>query len=160
MGMDTGLVFGIIFAIIIIALLLVFGIEQIVNIFCMGNIAQADKSVKDLENEVESVYNLAEGSARTFTVRIPGNARICLVNPDDPSPMNSWAPDPDLYESIKYSIESKQQNVWIKYGCGTSDDGYRIRYLQVSENFCAGSGTELYVENRGYYVAIERPAGA
>jgi hypothetical protein len=73
--------------------------------------------------------------------------------------MNSWAPDPDLYESIKYSIESKQQNVWIKYGCGTNDDGRKIRYLKVSENFCVSTGTELYVENKGYHVAIERPEG-
>jgi len=158
--MDTGLVFGIIFAIIIIALLLVFGLEQIVNVFCVSNIAQADKAVKDLENAVENVYNLAEGSAMPFRVAIPRNARICLINHEDPSPMNSWNPDPNLYESIKYTIESKNQNVWIIYGCGTSDTGYRIRYLKLTENFCVSGGTELYLENKGYHVAIERPAGA
>lgn len=158
--MDTGLVFGIIFAIIIMALLLVFGMEQIVNIFCVGNIAQADKSVKDLENTVENVYNLAEGSAMPFRVAIPKNSKLCLINYNDPAPMNSWNPDPDLYNSIKYSIENRRYNVWIRYGCGTEEIGYRINYLELTENFCVSGNTELYVENKGYHVAIERPVGA
>jgi hypothetical protein len=158
--MNTGLVFGIIFAIIIIAMLLVFGLEQIVNIFCISNIAQTDKAAKDLEHEVENVYNLAEGSMVPFKVAIPRNAKLCLIDPDDPSPQNSWVPHPDLYDSMKYEIENKRYNVWLIYGCGTNDKGYKINYLETTENFCVKGGTELYVENKGYHVAIERPVGA
>lgn len=159
--MNTGLVFGIIFAIIVIALLLAFGIEQIVNIFCMSNIAGADKSVKDLELAVEDVYNLAQGSAMPFKVSLSRNARICLINPDDPSPMNSWRPDANDYQNwMKDMISDKDYNVWIQYGCGNSDDGYKIRYLRVTENFCVTGGTELYLENMGYHVEIDRPVGS
>jgi len=154
--MDTTLVFGIIFAIIVIGLLFVFGIEQIGGIFCLGNTAQVDKAVKDLENAVEGVYNLADGSALPFKVAISRNARICLINHSNTVPMNNWNPHPDLYESINYTMYTKRQNVWIEYGCGP-DSGYRIRYLRISENFCVGGGTELYLENKGYYVTIERP---
>ena len=48
-GMDVGLLFAIIFAIVFIALLMVFGFGQITNMFCFNGVAQVDKAVKDLE---------------------------------------------------------------------------------------------------------------
>ncbi len=155
--MNTSLVFGIIFAIIVIAFVLVFGAEQITNIFCVGNTAQVSKAVNDLENEVENVYNLGQGSSMPFLVKIPKDSLICLINYDDPSPMNNWNPDPDIFESINYSVRNKGQNVWIDYGCA-NDEGYRISHLRLSENFCVDTGTELYLENMGSYVRIERPS--
>ncbi|RLI96668.1 MAG: hypothetical protein DRO99_04090 [Candidatus Aenigmatarchaeota archaeon] len=155
--METGMVFGIIFAIIMIALLLVFGMDQIVNIFCVSNTAQTNKAVKDLENAVEDVFHLAEGSAMPFKIAIPRNAELCLINYSNPSPMNNWNPDPDMYNIIRNRIQANQYNVWINYGCGTHEPGYRISYLRVSENFCVGLGEELYIENKGHYVSIEKP---
>ena len=158
--MNTGMVFGIIFAILVIGMLFVFGIDQIANIFCVSNVAQTNKAVSDLENAVENVFNLAEGSAMPFKVSIPRNAEICFVNYSNPVPMNTWNPDPDMYNIISNRITANRFNIWIKYGCGTSDTGSKISYLRVSENFCAGLGTDLYLENKGYHVAIERPAGS
>ena len=143
--MDTGLVFGIIFAIIIIGLLLVFGMEQIVNIFCITNTAQTNKAVKDMENAVDNVFNLGQGSAMPFQVSIPRNARICFVDPDNPIRMNNWNPstDPDMYRIIMYRINASRSNMWITYGCGTNRNEYRVSHLRVSENFCVGLGTEI-----------------
>ena len=157
--MNTGMVFGMIFAAIVIGLLLIFGAEQIINIFCLSSNAQVNKAVKDLENEVENVFVLAEGSAMPFTVAVPRNAMICFINHSNPAAMNNWRPEPDKFNIISNKIRQYRYNLWIYYGCGTNDDGYKIRYLQVSENFCVGAGTELYLENKGYHVTAEKPAG-
>lgn len=157
--MEISMVFGIIFAIIVICLILVFGMDQVVNMFCVTNTAQTQKAVKDLENLVNNVYQLGEGSSMPFSVKIPRNTKLCFLNYSNPAPMNNWAPDPELYQSIGYEISQKRYNMWILYDCGLGEPGYKVKYLSIHENFCVGTGTELYLENKGQYVAIERPAG-
>ena len=70
-GMDTSMVFAIIFAIIVIGLLLAFGLGQVSGIFCFNGVAQVDKSMKDLGNAVDNIYNMAEGNSQMFTVSVP-----------------------------------------------------------------------------------------
>ena len=152
--MDTGLVFGIIFAIIVIGLLLVFGMGQIADIFCVTNTAQVQKAVKDLEQATEDVYNLGQGSSMPFKISLPRNARLCFVDYENPEPQK-WHPEPDLYDIVKSQINASRANLWIIYGCGSHKHTYRISYLRTAENFCADSGDNIYLENMGRYVAVE-----
>jgi hypothetical protein len=165
-GMDAGLVFAMIFAIIFIALLLVFGFGQVTSMFCFSGQAQIDKSVKDLENAVQNTYNLAEGSAKPFAVSIPSGSSVCVINPADVSanPAGGWMPLDDQLPVIRAKVEVRQSNVWINYNCGNGEQTYKIEHLRARDrpgyagtgSFCAEAGGSIYLENKGDYVAASR----
>ena len=162
-GMDTSLVFAMIFAIIFIGLLLVFGMGQITNMFCFNGIAQVDKSVKDLDNEAQAMYNLAEGASKVFRVNVPTGSSVCVINTTDisPNPGGYWTPNPDLLPVIGEKVRARNANVWINYNCGNNEQTYRIEHLKAvrtpgasgAGSFCAGPGSSIYLENMGAFVA-------
>jgi hypothetical protein len=156
--MQVGAVFGMIFAIIVMAFLLVFGSDQIANIMCLGNVGQTSKSIKDLEKVVDDIQASGEGSSDTFRMRIPGNAEVCFVNPDDPRPSISggWLPDPELYPIIEQKIRTGNLNVWVEYNCGSVEPGYVMDYIVTDSNFCAASGETLLLTNLGIQVRVEK----
>lgn len=162
-GMDTGLVFAMIFAIIFIGLLLAFGMNQITNMFCFNGVAQVDKSVKDLENDVKNVYNLAEGASKLFRVSVPSGASICIINSSDPNPNPAgyWMPNPDNMPIIANKIRLKDANIWINYNCGSNEQTYMIEHIRPAKNiggtgsFCVGPGESIYLENKGTFVSAE-----
>ena len=53
--MQVGAVFGLIFALIVMGLILFFGSEQLMNIICIGNIGQTNKVVKNLEYKIDDI---------------------------------------------------------------------------------------------------------
>lgn len=163
-GMDVSLVFAMIFAIIVIGLILVFGYQQIMNIFCFNGQAQIMKSVKDLENDVQNVYNLAEGASKLYSPNIPGGSSICIINTSDPSvnEAGKWLPNPDLLPIITSKISISSANIWMNYNCGNQEQTYKIAHLRPTRlgntgSFCVGSGEQIYIENAGDYV-IASPA--
>lgn len=148
--MNVGMVFMVIFAIVVMGLVLVFGMEQIINLFCFANEAQTIKAIKDLENEVDNLYILAEGASKQFDLGIPGDAEFCFVNPSNPGAnlLKGWDPDPVIVSIIT----ENGYNLWYTHCTGQS--GYKIPYLLPSYNFCVKSGVILYIENKGAYVDI------
>lgn len=157
--MNVGMVFAIIFAMIMIAMILVFGIGQIGNVFCLSSDAQVAGSIRDLEAMVEEVYVMSEGSSRVFDVRLPGGSQLCFVDPQDPGTnqfagqeaVHNWIADP-AYEAI---IEDYGYNLWYTQCSGKS--GYQFEHLQVSGrgSFCVDGGDSLYLANRGRYVEVD-----
>jgi len=162
-GMDVSLVFAMIFAIIFIGLLLVFGMGQITNMFCFNGNAQMDKAVKDLETEAGTVYNLAEGASKLFRVSIPAGSSICVINTTDPNPNDAgyWLPNTDQMPIITNKIRLRSANIWINYNCGNNEQTYKIAHLKAvrspgasgTGSFCALGGQSIYLENAGDYVA-------
>jgi len=148
--MNAGMVFVIIFAIVVMGLVLVFGANQIINIFCFANDAQTSKTIKDLKTEVDNLYILSEGSSKLFDLLIPSDAEFCFVNPSSPeaNPMKGWKPDPVVLSFIT----ENDYNLWYTHCSGKN--GYNIAHLMPPENFCVKSGTTLYMENKGMYVEI------
>jgi len=153
--MDVGLVFGIIFAIILIGAVFVYGFDLIKGFFCTGSDAQTLKAVKDLEVSVKDLYALSEGSTLPFKLHLPGDAKICFINPDDLSPNipKGWNPDSTLMELLNTSGTSfYRSNLWIEK-C-SEKIGYKIPHLLPAYNFCATQGDELFLENKGYWVEV------
>jgi len=150
--MNIGMVFAIIFAVIVLGFVIVFGWQQIVNIMCLGNEAQTGKAIKDLETSAQSLYGKALGSSSVFKLAIPGDSKFCFINSSNPrsNPGGGWRPDP----VIERMIENNGYNLWYSHCSGQS--GYEINHLLVSENFCVRSGAELYLENIGSGVSIEK----
>ncbi len=148
--MNVGMVFMVIFTIVVIGLVLVFGMGQIINIFCLANEAQTIKAIKDLENEVDNLYILAEGASKQFDLGIPSDAEFCFVNPSNPEAniLKGWDPDPVIVSLIT----ENGYNLWYTH-C-TGQNGYKIPYLSPKDNFCVKSGVIFYMENKGIYVDI------
>jgi len=162
--MDTGMVFAIIFTVIIIGFVLAIGIGQIQDFFCLGSNAQTNKAVMDIESVVEEVYVLARGSSKTYTLSLPADSKICFVA-EDPSPhpyldtTKTWNPDKIILDEVFRNPNSPQygSNLWI-YHCGTPiGEGYKMKYLSPSKSFCAVSGRSIYIENAGAEVDISMP---
>lgn len=158
--MDVSMVFGIIFTIIVMGALLVFGWDQIANLLGFGGEAQVLKTIDSLQKGVEYFYRMAEGSGVEFRLDFPKDYRLCFFNSSNPAdsfyPEKSMTWDPD--STTRYLINASGYNVWYYRG---EDDaggqGKRIPYLDTptEKNFCATGGKMVYIVNRGYSVEVE-----
>lgn len=157
-AMSVGMIFGIIFAILVMVMILVFGSDVIVSIFCMGNDAQTQKTIQNLQTFVDNLYLLPSGSGDYFTLNLPRDSKICFVNTTYPGPvfypdpLKTWDPD-KVYQRI---IKEEGYNIWYHHCSGQS--GGKIDHLYIgkedTKNFCAKPGMKLYLENVGRWVAI------
>jgi len=155
-AMSVGMIFAIIFAIFVMGLILVFGSSAITDLFCMGNDAQVQKSINDLQNLIDELYILPSGSGDFFTFNIPKYSKICLVNSSDPKPVaypnqfKNWEPDP-VYQKI---IKEKGYNIWFHQCSGQFGGKIEHIFIPSDRNFCAIPGTEIYLQNAGRWVTI------
>lgn len=154
--MDVSMIFGIIFTIVVIGLVLIFGSGALQDLFCFGSDAQIIKEIKNIEKKVEDIYYLAENSGETHTISIPSSQKICFFNSSDPSPrytdsLHTWNPD-SAYQRI---IKNEGYNVWYYSGC--RQNGYTIPKLDLpaNKNFCAPGGSKIYILKKWDWVEIE-----
>jgi hypothetical protein len=156
-AMSVEMVFGIIFTIIVMGLILVFGSGAITSIFCMGTDAQVQKTVTNMKNLVDDLYVLPSGSGDYFTLNLPSNTKLCFMNSTDPKPvfypdpLKTWNPD-RVYQII---IKEEGYNVWYHQCSGQSGDRIEHLYINPDKNFCAKPGMKLYLKNAGRWVVIE-----
>lgn len=154
--MGVGMVFGIIFTIVVIGLILVFGSSVIVDIMCLGSDAQVQKTIQNMEKFVDDLYILPSGSGDYFTINIPGNTKLCIINSTNPKkvfypePEKTWNPD-KVYQKIIYE---EGYNVWFEQCSGKGGATINHLFMDPDKNFCVKSGTMLYLKNVGRYVAI------
>lgn len=160
--MQVGMVFAMIITIVIIGLVLVFGFQQIQSFFCLGSIAQTNKMVADVEALTEELFVLSKGSAKTYRVSLPADGTVCFINETHPGPHPyedtrlTWNPDRLILEQFLQNPDSASygSNVWI-HRCGDAlGQGHSIDFLSPSKSFCAPSGEELFLENKGSSVDI------
>ena len=158
--MDVSLIFGIIFTLIVIGLLLVFGGEQIANILGFGGQAQVLKTMDNLKNKVDDIYRLGEGSSEQFTLSFPKEYRLCFFNSSNPADRfysdKSMTWDPD--STVKYVINASRFNVWYHRGeDDAAGSGKSIPYLEMptENNFCATGGKKVYIVKRYDWIEVE-----
>ena len=158
--MDVSMVFGIIFTIIVMAVLLVFGWDQIANLLGFGGDAQTLRSIDSLGKKIDFIYQNAENSRSEFTLSFPKDYKLCFFNSSNPAPKYysdrsmTWNPD----QTVKFMINQSGFNSWYYSGTdNASGRGHSFRYLDIptEKNFCAPGGTKLSVVNRGYSVEVE-----
>jgi hypothetical protein len=78
--MNIGLVFGVVVAIFMMALLLVFGYEQMTNVSDMQSNAETRRAVRLLETSVDRVYGLGGESSEKFSLSFPASVtKVCFV---------------------------------------------------------------------------------
>jgi hypothetical protein len=155
--MDAGMVFGIIFTIFVMGIVLVFGWDQILIILGFGEQAQMTNELKSINQKVDQVYNMAENSEKSHTLSISSSSKICFFNSSDPSARIysddslSWKPDP-VYRTL---IKNEGYNTW--YYAGNTKSGYTIPKLDMptDKNFCAAGGSKIYIIRKYNGVEIE-----
>ncbi|MBI4021125.1 MAG: hypothetical protein HY369_02695 [Candidatus Aenigmarchaeota archaeon] len=160
--MDTGLVFAIIFTIIVVGVVVALGMGQIQSFFCVGSNAQTNKAVADIEDIVDEVFVLAKGSAKTYRLALPSDGKVCFVNSTSPGVQpytdttQTWNPDPLILEHVFQNPASPGygSNVWIHYCDRPLGEGYQMKFLAPSKSFCAVSGRTVTIENKGKTVDI------
>lgn len=154
-AMSVGMIFGMIFAIIVMSMLIAFGADILGILFGMGSDAQLMKSIKNMETVVDDLYHYP-GNTEYFTLNIPKDAKLCFVNTSNPEPVyypdpkKTWDPD-IVYQRI---IREEGYNIWYETSSGKS--GGEIKRLSIAEgkSFCAVPGMELYLQNVGGKVTI------
>lgn len=154
--MNVGLVFGIIFAIIVMGFTLFFGFKYINEVMSLSCESQMGQQVTNLENGVESTLALSMDSVQKLKIIIPACIeKMCFVDPDYPeleSAEGGWAPDgflTDFISRYKYNVVIIKSSGQI--------DGYEIDKFKPYINFCLTSTKTANLRNTGTIVEITLP---
>lgn len=153
--MDTSLVFGIIFASIVIGLLLFFGIRYIGDMSEMACKSQMGQQIITLENTVKATLSLSRGASQELRLLIPQCfKKICFVDPDHPeeNTQEGWEPD----TVATRMVVGEGDNVIIYHPDGVVE-GKKINKLKPYVNFCIASSTDVIIRNAGALVEITLP---
>ncbi|NIO22560.1 MAG: hypothetical protein GTN38_00850 [Candidatus Aenigmarchaeota archaeon] len=149
--MNVGLVFGIIFAAIVIGFLLFFGFKYINEMFEVNCDAILGDQIIKLRDQVEKTFQLSLGSSQEFILNIPScTEKMCFVDYDDPSSYGNWETDNILTRMIiqnKYSL--------IVFDRDKNFEGYEIERLKPNYNFCVSSRKTLLLKNEGSFVNVK-----
>src|SRR3989338_5443786 len=148
--MDIGLVFGIIFAAIVVGFALVFGGPQIMAFFGLSGTAQLEQAVDRLSQQVDAAYNLGRGSILEFEASIPDSSKLCIIDPANPGRNIARGWDPDYAVSYYLGEPGNQyygSNVW--YFQGNEFNSKKLTRLVTEENFCVSGRATILLENLG-----------
>lgn len=151
--MNVGLVFGIIFAAIIIGFLLFFGYTYINEMFGVNCEAILGDQIIKLREQVGRTFQFSLGATQEFTLTVPACIeKICFVNPDDPSSYGNW----ETNNVITRMILTYDYNV-IVFRDDQSSGGHVIDHLTTEYNFCVSSKKTLLLKNDGPFVVVKLP---
>ncbi len=78
--MNIGLIFGVIVAIFMMGILLVFGYQQLVNVQTMQANAEVKKTLKNLETVVDRVYSMGGETSEKYRLTFPADVSfVCFM---------------------------------------------------------------------------------
>lgn len=151
--MNVGLVFGIIFAAIVIGFLFFFGFKYINEMFGVNCEAVLGDQIIKLRNQVGKTFQLSMGATQEYELIVPGCIeKICFVNPDDPSSYGNW----ETNNVINRMILAYKYNM-IVFNKDKTFKGYGIKHLTTEYNFCVSSKKTLLLSNDGSFVVVKLP---
>jgi hypothetical protein len=146
--MDTALVFGIIFAAIVITLLLFFGFDYINKLFSISCESQIGQQMTNLKNVVKSTLTLSKDSSQTIKMLVPSCVqKVCFVDSEHPDLDNEewgWTSNPFLINMV-----SSYGYNFIIFRNDGSIDGYAIEKFKPYVNFCLEASRDVTIRNIG-----------
>jgi hypothetical protein len=78
--MNVGLLFGMVFAIFLIVMIVVFGYQQIQAMQSMQEEAEIKRALQDLETAVDRVHGLSGETSQPFKLSFPGGVtKVCFI---------------------------------------------------------------------------------
>ncbi len=151
--MNVGMIFAIIFTVIVIVFLLTGGMKMITDLLGLGEEAQIKAQIDTLRNVVASeVYWLPIEGSKPFEFSLtPGTDRVCFFNYLDPgaNPEKGWEGN----NVIEYQARMMNYTVYYFFKDG-NENGYAIEKAMVTESFCTKSPMDLMLISRGRHVEI------
>ncbi len=152
--MNVGMLFGIIFSMIIIGFVLYFGYTYIGEYMDIQGDAGLMQQILRLDNAADEVYNMAFESSKRFSLSFSGGGKVCFVDPSNPSsnPDDGW----ETNEVLTRMVSGNNHNVVVLLPDGRYDYGKEIEHLAPlrSSNFCVEGDSEFLLRNEGKYVSI------
>ncbi len=163
---SAGMAFAIVFTIIVIGFLLVFGYGQIMKWLEFQAQAQVVQALKGIEETARRNYEKSEGSMDVYAVRLPESAGICFIDPQNPAKRlyprsrtaQNW--DPENVAIVRTMIKNNGYNIFYYVSNQNAYEGYKIDILrpapdgQSSGNFCARNGMKIMFVNKGLQVEV------
>lgn len=138
-----------IFALIVAALILVFGLKFVFDLQASGEQIELGRFKLDVEREVSFIYNLDTGSSSEVTLKTPTKIKtICFTN----SEKDVRTTDKQLRDLLFLNPEN---NFFIISEDPSQDKSFNIEHLKSDTNpFCIQPKGELSLifENKGTYV--------
>ena len=122
--------FVFIMALILMALIIIFGAKSVFQIKKTADIAELNKFIINLDNQVELMYNYNVGSSKDISLNLPTSIeKICFSNPGEPITSNV---DDNFFRTILEN--DKSNNVFIHPLRKFRDFDYKIDNLIVKSN--------------------------
>ncbi len=151
--MNVGLVFGIIFAIIVMGFLLFFGYSRIIEILELNEDVLIKKQMTDLEKTADRVFEMSMGTTQDFDFKFYKTINnVCFIDPENPDSNQAMGWELDDY--LKKLIDDGKYNMIIFIN--DMPDGNNITHVLPLENFCIDKPGKLWLENKGTYVDIRK----
>lgn len=148
-GQLLGEPFLIIFSLVVLAFIIFFGIRYIPQLLDLGCKTEFVTSAKNIEAEVQTVYNLDFGSTVRKKFDLCGIQIICFVSEG----VDITKIPAELQNIVKIR---KNDNVFF---LGKESDSFFIDHLQPSKNpICKkilNNRVDLIFENKGMYVEVK-----
>lgn len=164
-GQIMGQPFIFILALIVGALVLIFGVTQIGNIGNFGCKAQITREIQGLETEVQKMFYEFSGSSGAYSMDIPKAEYICFTTPGDPltlpqSELNQI--EPNLASIIpvntKYNLFLVPLNPQAL--CKIDTTRFTIPNLNISKDInpvCVKPNQKFRLTSKGEYVELSNP---
>jgi len=149
--MNVGLVFGIIFAAIMIGFLLFFGFKYINEMFSVNCDAILGDQLIKFREHVSKTFQLSLGASQEFAFIVPSCLeKVCFVDPESPHNYGNWQTN----NVLTRMIEQNKYNLVVFYKDGTFR-GYRAEHMKPDYNFCMSSKKTLMLKNDGSFVKVK-----
>jgi hypothetical protein len=151
--MDVGLLFGMIFAIIVMGFVVFFGYRYVTDMACIQGDSTTAQQIINLEKSVQDTFSLSMGSSKDFQLMVGAcSGKICFLNPasTDSNPESGWETN-NIFDEL---IQSNNYNIFVLDSSGNYKDGRSIKNMKPAENFCISSAKNLLLTNKGRYVSI------
>lgn len=155
---QTEQIFVYIFAIIVTALILYFGIKGIIYIIHIGGGVETANFITDIKSAAQKNYDLGYTSRTSKELLVPKNLEtICFINPDE-KPDLSIIQNQNTKNAISIMTKTKEENLYFNIKGGRIEP-ILIEHLKAKNGIQCKQGLfdriSLVFENKGNFAEVE-----
>jgi len=147
-----------IFALIVIALLLLVGYQSIKNLSVLSATVETKTFTVQFNKAVQEVYTEPPGSSREIHFSIPpGLMAVCFIDLHNDLPALPYQEIYDVADILKHNAQL-DLNVFFVVSAGEKKpDPFAIKHLQPTQSFCTdiqNGQLSVVLENKGRSVSV------
>lgn len=149
-GQLFGKPFTYIFALIVAALTLIWGIRAINDIREKSELVELTTFITELREDIQTYYNFDAGSSKTITLILPPKVeKVCFTNPGS-------IPNTYIISQLNFELEDNEQyNTYILPLDSFSITRFKVNHLNITE-----TENPLCIDTKGRFTAtIETQEG-